>query len=177
MRAFVAIEVGPPAVEGEVPRPPMHLTLQFLGEVPDDRLPGIAGALRDAVRDFPSFELTLAGVGAFPSPEAPRVVWVGVTEGREPLIRLAHRVQASLGEAGVRAPAATFVPHVTLFRVRSARDRRRARLLLDGSEEAPAPRTVPVTEIRLKQSVLTPAGPIHRTLETVPLSRAPPPKH
>ena len=175
MRLFVAIDVGPP-LTGEGPSLyPVHLTLQFLGEVAEDRWPRIASALRFAVTGVPQFELTLAGVGAFPSSHAPRVVWIGVTEGREKVTEIALRVQGSLAATGLPPASSAFVPHVTLFRVRSARDRRRARLLLDGSAEPPPPRTVRVAEIHLKQSVLTPTGPVHRTLESVPLhgSRSP----
>ena len=62
---------------------------------------------------------------------------------------------------------------MTLFRVRSARDRLRAGRLLDGSEAAPAPRTVRVTQVLLKESTLTRSGAVHRTLGSFPLRGAP----
>jgi RNA 2',3'-cyclic 3'-phosphodiesterase len=172
VRAFVAVEVEDrpvPAGANDRDRPPVHLTLHFLGEIAEDRVESIAAALRNAVAPLAPFDVTLEGVGAFPSHDAPRVVWVGTTAGTAALIELAHHVTGALSELGFASEAAEFVPHVTLFRVRSARDRHRARALLDGSEAAPAPRTVHVAEVLLKESTLTRTGPVHRTVGCFPL--------
>lgn len=175
MRAFVAIDVGAPSSPTDEPgsaRPPVHLTLRFLGEVAQDRGGSIAAVLRDAVAPLAPFDVTLEGVGAFPSRKTPRVVWVGATAGGAELIGLAHRVASALAELGFPPETTEFVPHVTVLRVRSARDRERARRLLDGTEGAPAPRTVHVAEVLLKESTLTSTGPVHRTLESFPLRGA-----
>ena len=179
MRAFVAIEVDDPlepATTDGRPRAPSHLTLRFLGEVPEERAGPIGVALRSAVAMSPPFTLTLEGVGAFPSRNAPRVVWVGVTQGREHATELSRKVSESLARVGFPPEAAGFVPHVTLFRVRSPRDRHRARLLLDGTEPPPGARTVRVAEIVLKESTLTPGGALHRALGRFPLLGAPTPE-
>lgn len=173
VRAFVAIDLGPPAALPEGARPdaaPAHLTLRFLGEVAEDREEAIASALREAVAGVSPFTVTFEGVGAFPSRHAPRVVWVGATSGAAPLVALARRVSAALAAAGFPPEPRPFAPHVTLFRVRSARDRERARLLLEGTLPPPPPRTVHVMEVLLKQSTLTRNGAQHRTRERFPLS-------
>lgn len=173
MRAFVAIDLRDPATprEGvETAGAPSHLTLRFLGEVAEDREPSIAAALSEAVRPVSPFVVTFEGVGAFPSRRAPRVLWVGATAGRDPLVALALRVSEALAVVGFPPETHPFVPHVTLFRVRSARDRERARLLLDGTLPPPAPRTVRVIEIVLQQSTLTKNGAIHATRGRFPLA-------
>jgi RNA 2',3'-cyclic 3'-phosphodiesterase len=174
VRTFVAIEVGAPL---DARRParvdaPDHLTVRFLGEVPDSWLDRISEAVRSAVSLFAPFEFTLDGVGAFPDAERPRVVWVGVTHGREEAKRLAQAVSRSLAETGIPDEPEEFVPHVTLFRVRSPRDRDRARRVLDGTEPGPLPRVVRVSEVLVKGSELTAQGPTHRTLARAPLSGA-----
>lgn len=172
VRAFVAVALAPPsapAPDGEADPAPPHLTLRFLGEIDDDRTEPIATTLRDAVRELPPFDFTLEGVGAFPSRGDPRVVWVGATLGAEQVTDLAARVSAALAAAGIPPELHDFAPHVTLFRVRSPRDRSRARLLLDGAEPPPPPRVVHVAAIVLKESTLTRAGPVHRTLGTFAL--------
>src|SRR5690242_13044572 len=56
-----------------------HLTLQFLGDVPSELVPRIEEGLREAVAGVDTFLLEVSGVGAFPNPRRPRVVWVGLT--------------------------------------------------------------------------------------------------
>jgi RNA 2',3'-cyclic 3'-phosphodiesterase len=180
MRAFVAIDLSDPVAPGEdvgAATAPSHLTLRFLGEVAEDREPSIAAALAEAVRPLSPFVVTFEGVDAFPSRRAPRVVWVGAAAGRAPLVALALRVSDALAAVGFPPETTAFVPHVTLFRVRSPRDRQRARLLLDGTLPPPAPRTVRVTEVVLKQSTLTQHGAVHATRGRFPLAGAavPPP--
>jgi RNA 2',3'-cyclic 3'-phosphodiesterase len=173
VRLFVALEVRPPASEpsGEVVEAPQHLTLRFLGEVSSDRVPSIVEALERVAQKTPSFDLVLEGVGAFPSRSNPRVVWVGATAGREEASDLAGRISRALDEAGVTVERERLVPHLTLFRVRSPKLRRRAVDLLNGTEPPPVPRRLHVTEFVLKESTLTPRGALHRTLVAFPLVR------
>lgn len=177
MRLFVAVEVPRPGEEPGTPGTPTapeHLTLRFLGEVSSDRLPAIRAALEPVGRSTPPFDIALEGVGAFPSPVNPRVVWVGVTDGREAVSALADRVTAALDEVFPAGARERFVPHLTLFRVRSPAHRRRAADLLNGREPPPPRRTVHVGAVYLKESTLTPEGARHRTLTVFPLVGAAP---
>ncbi|MGP8076248.1 MAG: RNA 2',3'-cyclic phosphodiesterase [Thermoplasmata archaeon] len=173
MRAFIAVEI--PAASGDSSRipAPEHLTLRFLGEVANERVGAIEQVLAPVGARVAPFDLTLEGVGAFPSAERPRVVWVGATAGAAELVRLAGGVREALA-AEVAAPGEeAFVPHLTLFRVRSAFDRRRAEELLRGEVPAPPPRHVRVAEFVLKESVLSNRGATHRTVATFPLAGPP----
>jgi RNA 2',3'-cyclic 3'-phosphodiesterase len=175
VRLFIAIEVGPaamPAHAGGPRPPPEHLTLRFLGEMPSESVPGIKTALERVARESAPFDMVVEGVGAFPSPANPRVVWVGVTQGQREVCELAERVRVALEPERAQAPHETFVPHLTLFRVRSPSQRRRAVALLDGSEAPPTPRSVRVHELHLKESTLTPQGALHATLARWPLGGA-----
>lgn len=175
VRLFVAIEVGPPPPErSESPGAVDHVTLRFLGELPEDRVPALAAALAGVAAGFAPFDLVLEGVGAFPSPTAPRVVYVGARRGAQTAAELARQIGAAL-EPLVGAPPSRerFVPHWTLFRVRSRRDREAARSLLDGRVPGPPSRTVHVDRFFLKASTLTPRGAHHRTLAEFRLEAAP----
>ncbi len=169
MRAFVAVEV---VGDRETSRTsaPEHLTLLFLGEIPAERVPPIVAALAPVGARTAPFDLTLEGIGAFPSAERPRVVWMGATAGADALVRLAAEVRAALADEGEPGRRDTFVPHLTLFRVRSPDDRRRARDLLSGVTPPPTPRHLPVREFVLKESELSSRGATHRTLERFPLT-------
>jgi RNA 2',3'-cyclic 3'-phosphodiesterase len=170
VRAFVAVEVPGTPSEGARSSAPEHLTLLFLGEVPVERVEAIEAALAPVGADVRPFDLTLEGVGAFPSRERPRVVWVGATEGSEELGRLASRVRQALeGTAGPAPREERFVPHLTWFRVRSGADRRRAEEVLAGTVPPPPPRRLRVREFVLKESVLSSRGATHRTVASFPL--------
>ena len=175
MRAFVAVEI-PPSLGGTHRGPaPEHLTLLFLGEVPKERVEPIVEALTPVGAVAAPFDATLEGVGAFPSPERPRVVWVGITDGATEMARLASRVREALAGEGEPTRREAFASHLTLFRVRSATDHRRAVELLTGTVPPPAPRRFRVGEFVLKESELSSRGATHRTVATFPL-RGPPPE-
>jgi RNA 2',3'-cyclic 3'-phosphodiesterase len=167
MRAFVAVEASPPS-ERSGSTAPEHLTLRFLGEITEDAVARIRAQLEPVGGRIAPFAMRLEGVGAFPTEANPRVVWVGVSAGREELIELAHQVREALAAEG-RHDTDPFAPHLTLFRVRSSSDRRAALELLEGRRPPPPPRTVAVHEFVLKESVLGPYGARHRTVAAFPL--------
>jgi len=170
VRAFVAVEVPSASAEAHRAAAPEHLTLLFLGEVDPHRVAPIAEALAPVGAKFAPFEVTLEHVGGFPSADRPRVVWLGATEGASALTELALRVRQALPGWGDERGGATFVPHLTLFRVRSARDRARALELLSGRAPPPPSRRFRVAEFVLKESVLSARGATHRTVASFPLA-------
>lgn len=174
MRTFVAVDV--PSPPGDAPRSsaPEHLTLLFLGEIRPERVAPIVSALSPVGGVVRPFDLTLERVGAFPSAERPRVVWVGATEGTNELTDLARRVRDALSEVGEARGHEDFVPHLTLLRVRSGADLQRAVDLLTGVLPPPPPHRFRVHEFVLKESLLSPRGATHRTLATFPLEGARP---
>ena len=169
MRAFLAVEVPSAAEESRRSPAPEHLTLLFLGEIPRERVAPIVEALTPVGAVVAPFDAVLEGVGAFPSRERPRVVWVGVTEGAAELSGLAERVRAALPNEGETERRGSFSPHLTLFRVRSGLDHRRALELLSGAVPAPPTRRFHVGEFVLKESELSSRGATHRTVATIPL--------
>jgi RNA 2',3'-cyclic 3'-phosphodiesterase len=96
----------------------LHVTLKFLGAVPETRIESVAGALRDAGLAVRSFEARIRGLGAFPSIGRPRVVWAGVTDGASEMTELARRVDIALTALGFVPEERPFSPHVTLGRMR-----------------------------------------------------------
>src|SRR5262249_46019016 len=101
---------------------PFHMTLAFLGDVPDTDLNAVCKAVAQACGPFSPFELHLEGVGAFPSPSKPRVLWAGlrVTEPSA-LARLHGDVVQAVSNTGYRPDDRRFSPHVTLGRIRPDR--------------------------------------------------------
>jgi 2'-5' RNA ligase len=98
-------------------REALHLTLKFLGEVPDARAGEIGAALAEAVRGARPFDVTLSGLGGFPELARASVVWLGV-ERHPALELLANDVELALAALGFESELRPFHPHVTLGRVR-----------------------------------------------------------
>jgi 2'-5' RNA ligase len=97
-----------------------HVTLAFLGDVPDVDLNRVCLAVAEAVKGFSKFTVNLQSLGAFPDPTKPRVAWVGLTgPGMDTLERLQHSIVETLTEAGFPPEDARFTPHLTLGYIKS----------------------------------------------------------
>jgi 2'-5' RNA ligase len=139
MRCFVAIDLpddlkdtlalaqgalGDAAPQADVrwtPPGSMHVTLQFLGEVPAAEVPAVAGAVAGAASRCPPLALRAVGVGAFPSPARARVVFADVEGDADALRALVGDLGARLEPLGWPPEARAFHAHVTLGRVRRPR--------------------------------------------------------
>ena len=95
-----------------------HFTLKFLGGVEDGAIPALIAAAARELAGAASFPLRAAGLGAFPGLTRPRVIWAGITEGREALVALAERIERACEEQGFPREQRPFSTHLTLGRVR-----------------------------------------------------------
>jgi 2'-5' RNA ligase len=149
----------------------MHITLAFLGWTPDDRIDRVIAAARAASAGHVAFDLALAGAGRFPATGKPRVVWIGIGEGRDPLGALAESVTAELRRAELKFDDRPFAPHLTLARVRpdaSGPEGRTVAAAVDALE-IPDLRTR-VDRIAVMESVLSPKGPRYTARAVLPLA-------
>ena len=114
------------------PRPEgIHLTLKFLGETPATQREAIAGALRQAANGHAPIALMADGLGCFPNPARPRVVWAGLRGDLAPLAALQASVETALAPLGFKREKRAFKPHLTLGRVRREASTSEARRLGD----------------------------------------------
>ncbi len=145
----------------------VHLTLKFLGDTEEGLMPEIVSAMREAASGVAAFTVHVRGTGAFPNLGRPSVLWVGI-QGGEPLARMARSLDADLAALGFEPERRPWAAHVTLARVRGGRrmDAVGALLRAHESEDLGEAR---IEEIRLKKSVLGPAGPAYSTVEAVRL--------
>jgi 2'-5' RNA ligase len=145
-----------------------HVTLKFLGNVREDELPRVYGAVEKAAGSVQPFDLSVGGLGAFPSPSRARVVWVAVEEGRDSLIELASRVEFELVRAGFAKEDKPFKAHITIGRVKA--DRSPAGLVA-GIQEASVAELgrQRVTSVAVMQSDLHRDGPIYTPLNVFEL--------
>lgn len=145
----------------------LHLTLRFIGEVPEDQAIDIDEALAE-LRAAP-FTLTLDGVGVFGTGRRARVLWAGV-ERNEPLNRLQAKVESALVRCGLRAEERKFSPHVMLARLKDPPQDRVGRFLSERGLFRAGP--MPVDHITLYRSHLGNGGAVYEALRVYPLDAA-----
>ena len=151
----------------------LHVTLKFLDEVSDDQRRALESLLRRIAVDEEPFLLGMGGLGAFPSLESPRVIWVGLTEGHERLARLAEVIGREGAALQLRREERPFSAHLTLGRVRSSRGVAALTQRLRATSWQP-PAAWRVDAVTLYQSVLTPAGARYTVLADIPLGASSP---
>lgn len=153
-----------------VKREALHLTLRFLGDVEQERVPEIAGALAE-LEGVGRIELMLSGIGTFGG-RRPRVVWVGFAEdgGLERLQGLRSRLDQSLAQAGIKVDAGTYRPHLTLGRARRQATRSDLAAIRAAVDAAPALQVLSSVErVALVESTLLTDGPRYRRVTLVEL--------
>ncbi|MCE4619262.1 MAG: RNA 2',3'-cyclic phosphodiesterase [Desulfurococcales archaeon] len=184
LRVFIAVDIEDPLVlsvlerikdalvSTRVPMKPVetqniHLTLRFIGEVPRAKVNEIIEEVLKPIQEE-KFKIRLHGLGAFPSLARPRVVWVGVSDGAERLVKIRNAVEDRLRKLGFPPDKPKFVPHITLARIKGSRNLPSlTKILVDYSDYDIG--EIVVDSIRLKKSTLTRSGPIYETLWEVKL--------
>lgn len=144
-----------------------HLTLKFLGEVPDSFAEVYLRLLR--AETLPSaFDVTVKGVGAFPSVKRFTSLWAGLEGSEGSLWHLAAAAERAWVGSGGIPDGRIFQPHITVARTRSDRKAAAALAVLEryrGREFG----TMRVDRANLYRSTLTPAGPVYDVVEAVTL--------
>jgi 2'-5' RNA ligase len=103
-----------------VPSENMHLTVRFIGHVPDDGVSGLLEVLTKPL-DMAPFDIELGGCGRFPPRGAPRVLWIGLTKGLQPLAALHTEFNRRVAPLGHEPESKPFNAHLTLARVKDSR--------------------------------------------------------
>lgn len=190
LRTFIAVELAPavirraqqlidrlrlaPVQVNWVRPEQMHLTLKFLGDVPDTETPEICRVVQQVARQFEPFEIACRGAGAFPTPEHPKVLWIGIQEGHEALRHLHLALDEALkAQLGYPLETRPFHPHLTLGRVKRPEPGGEAKLarLLAEQTGFDADLTV-VDEVVTFASFLSRQGPTHEPLCRAGLGQA-----
>jgi len=142
-----------------------HFTLKFLGEISEDAVDEVYGAMKEL--EFKPFDLELRGVGCFPNTRRVNVIWIGTREGGDKLTSLANELEKKLRRLGFESEQRPFSPHATIARVKYVQSRDGLISALEKMRELEIGR-IKVESIKLKRSQLTPKGPIYTTLRSLP---------
>jgi 2'-5' RNA ligase len=147
---------------------PFHITLAFLGDVRNRDLNELCLAVAKAAEPFQRLELQLEGLGAFPSPTKPRVVWAGATAPNlKPLHDLREAVVRAATQSGYRPADPRFHPHVTLGRFKAFGGQPLTPLVQ--RYQGWSGGSFPVVEVVTFASTLEPRGATYAALGRAPL--------
>ncbi|MGN0098875.1 MAG: RNA 2',3'-cyclic phosphodiesterase [Candidatus Methanomethylophilaceae archaeon] len=142
----------------------MHITLKFIGDVDERRIPKVIECVRSACRDRRAFDITLSGTGCFPNGNRPSVVWIGASPADE-LTSLADSIGRKLSSAGILFDDKPFKAHITIGRCKGPADL--TGFLTSHKDDVFTEFTC--SEVLVMKSVLSPAGAKHSVLERIPL--------
>jgi 2'-5' RNA ligase len=152
-----------------VPATRMHVTVHFLGEIDAATVTALQATLGDVVPE-PPFEVALGTGGTFPASGRPRVLWLGVEAGADPLQRVHAWLQPRVAGIGQRDRHGSFAPHVTIARIRHDPGPGVARAVRAAVARTPPPSgTTRVETLTLFESVPSTEGPIYVARAQIPL--------
>lgn len=147
-----------------------HVTLKFLGEVDENRLPELEEALETAVTEsgVSPFEAEYGGLGVFPSLDYISVVWIGLRDGSEAMTRLHEAIERETVRLGFDPEDHDFTPHATIARMEHAGGKELVQRLV--RERDPTVGRTRIEQISLTKSETGPDGPVYTALSTLSIN-------
>lgn len=147
----------------------LHLTIKFLGDIPETDVHNIGVAIDQAFGNQPPLEMTLQGMGVFPGIRRPRVLWVGFGGQVQSLKQLHGKLEDELERIGFHRDKRGFKAHLTIARIKGAIV---PELLLEAIKEVGnfPPLSFSTRKIVLYKSDLRPQGAIYTPLAEVDLA-------
>jgi 2'-5' RNA ligase len=153
----------------------LHVTLKFIGEVPDTKTAEVVSILRvlcgvyQGVRSHP-VNLCFRGLGCFPDDKRPRVFWVGI-EASADLKGLAADIGKATEKLGIPNERRPFSPHLTLARFEPPRLPDKLSVAIQQSAQRDFG-SLHAREFHLIESKLKSSGAEYTTLESFAFAAA-----
>jgi len=139
----------------------IHLTLKFLGYVEKEKIGKIIECLNKLTKEFNAFNISLdRKINAFPEIKYPRVLWVGIDEGKDKVIRINQRLEDELEKIDFKKEEREFTPHLTIARIKNFKSKQG---LIDKltTLSLEKEQSFNVSKLTLFKSTLTRKGPIY----------------
>lgn len=143
----------------------LHITLSFIGEIEETRVPDIVKALTEAADGVGPFRITLKGMGSFPGKNGPRIAWIGI--GSKGILEtLVEKLLDCLKTYEVEHDVKQFIPHITVGRARDGLGSPTAGPVINKYEGKEFFGFV-CDKLTIYSSELRPEGPIHKAISHV----------
>jgi 2'-5' RNA ligase len=147
----------------------IHVTLKFLGNVDENRLPDVYAACERAAVGSEPIDLEIKTLGCFPGLKRPRVVWVGIEKGQDAIKQLQKKVEQELARIGFPKEDRKFQAHLTIGRVKDQKAVGGLRPLIE-EEQNVVIGSMRVEKFSVIKSKTLPTGPVYEELKAVPLT-------
>ncbi|MBS1971274.1 MAG: RNA 2',3'-cyclic phosphodiesterase [Bdellovibrionales bacterium] len=151
-----------------VPLENYHVTLVFLGNTPEDKLPEIEAIMHESASATSPFQLKISDIGAFPDEFSSRVLWFGVQNSRT-LRALQDNLSQKFRDHHYRLEDRAYSPHLTIARLRNPH---KTKDMMSPFRRKKIGK-VSVSEIVLYESVGSAPFPVYKPLLRVPLTGEP----
>jgi 2'-5' RNA ligase len=148
-----------------------HITVKFLGEVEPPTGEALTALGAQIAPKFPKSEIAFDTVGAFPTIQRPRVLWIGSRQPPQAIFDLQAYIERELTKMGFEAER-HFAPHVTVGRVKDEHPARVGQFAHIIARIKPFVCRAPITHLTLMESQLSPSGAIYTPVATWELSHA-----
>jgi 2'-5' RNA ligase len=149
----------------------IHFTLKFFGNIDESRIDPIVKSIERSTQTISPFSLKVRGVGAFPHLKNPRVIWMGLVDGKEVLVSFQKQLEKELEKIGFEPEERAFHPHLTLGRMKSSKAREELTGRMERHQEEEFG-DFQVERIVLFKSDLKPTGPIYTPLRELRLGNS-----
>lgn len=141
----------------------LHITMKFLGEMPEDKVEKLAAEL--SAIELPATEIAASGAGAFPNVFFPSVLWVGIKDDGV-LERLFLEIEEKASVYGVARETRKFHPHATIARLKGKAESGLVELVKNCRTDFGKTMADYFT---LMKSDLTPEGPVYTMIGKFPM--------
>ena len=149
-----------------------HLTLRFLGEVNNETITELKSIINNSAKGINAIKATINQLGAFPHPDHPRVIWLGLGRGKKEMVELHSSLEADIQKLGFSGERHSYTPHLTIARLKkrsSPEDSLKKTIKNYNWKE----RELVIDNITLFKSRLRPSGPIYSLLHQAKILKNP----
>lgn len=148
----------------------LHLTLKFIGETHEDKIPQIKQILKSFIENKPPMNIKFDKVGIFGSSYNPRVIWFGINENSQ-IKDFGSQLLNHFNRNGFASDRQNFVPHLTLGRIKVVHNKKDFQLIINRVKDKYI-QSFNINEIVLFESILKPSGPIYHIIEKYKLENS-----
>lgn len=141
----------------------LHMTVKFLGDVNDPQINDIDN-VKNILNKYHPFEIEIGSMGAFPSLDYIRVIWVGVTKGHKRIKKLIENVNTQLEKMGFQKEKNKITPHITIGRMKSGKNKNDVKNIIKKHNKTTFG-NLNIDELLLYQSKLSRSGPMYKIIK------------
>lgn len=144
-------------------REKLHLTMKFLGDLDEESLQALLGAVKKTAKQIAPFDIEVSGTGVFPNRKRPRILWLGISDPERNLAGLNSILEAECASAGFAREKRNYKPHLTIGRLRQPHHS--AELVAEHLKYSFEPVGFAAGAIAVVESRLLPTGSVYSVLE------------